>query len=171
MPNDLQPFAAFLDGFLQVAEATKAEETDVRREAAARIAALEKTRVRAYRRHHFVRLLGDATRRSSDVATSLATQKKDAIERFGWSDEALTPAQQDVVTALEPVTTIIAATIFAAAETGGGGGVAADPIGRAEPGDLVAALDAFEAWYGARFGESVWALFDRFTPDLPVTDF
>ena len=159
-------FADILDVFLQAAEATKAEETEVRREAAARIAALEKTRVRAYRRHHFVRLLGDAARRAPDIATALATQKTDAAERFGWTDDTLTPPQQDVLTALEPVTAIIATTVLVDVDEGSKGAVASD-----SPGNLVAALDAFEAWYSDRFGASVWALFDRFTPDLPVTDF
>ena len=160
----------FLDATLAMllhhAEATKTAETDVRREAAEKIAALEATRVRAYRRHHFVRLLGEAARGAPDHAAALAAQTIAAMERFGWSPETVTDQQQEVFDALVPIMGALA-DIAVPADPGAAvvSDVASDPI------DLVAALDTFETWYAGRFEGSVWKLFDRFTPDLPVTDF
>ena len=147
---------------LRTAEATKTAETEVRHEAARKIAALEVTRVRAYRRHHFIRLLGDAARGAPDHAMALTAQRTAAGERFGWSPDTTTDQQREVFAALAPVTSAIADI---AVPVDPGAAVAADPL------DLVAALDTFETWYRSRFDDSVWKLFDRFTPDLPVTDF
>ena len=151
-----------LDALLHAAEAIKTAETEVRREAAQRIAALEATRVRAYRRHHFIRLLGDAARGAPDRDAALVAQHVAATERFGWSPETTTDQQREVFAALAPITAAIAEIAVPGTEAGA---VATDPV------DLLGALDTFETWYAGRFEDSVWKLFDRFTPDLPVTDF
>ena len=39
-----------------------------------------------------------------------------------------------------------------------------------EPG-MVAALDAFEAWFSERFKRDFCAVYDRYVPDTPKVDF
>lgn len=167
MANEL---SATLAALLGAAEATKLEETAVRRQAAARIAELEKVRVHAYRRHRFVHMLGSAAADATDHESSLSAQATALASRLDW-EPGRTPEQQDMVDALKPVMERVAdACGFGLAS----GIQAAEPVAEhsvTTPEPLVAALSTFERWFAERFDCEVWQLFDRFTPDSPAVDF
>ena len=154
-----------LTALLSAAEATKLEETEVRREAAARIAGLEKVRVRAYRRHHFIHMLGSAAAFATDRETALAAQTTALASRLDWETQT-TPEQREMLDALAPVMERVADAC--------GFMEAPELVAEREapsPETLVAALGTFEHWFAGRFASDVWQLFDRFTPDSPVVDF
>ena len=157
--------SATLTALLSAAEATKLEETEVRREAAARIAGLEKVRVRAYRRHHFIHLLGSAAASATDRETALAAQESALASRLDWEAQR-TPEQREMLGRLTPVMERVADAC----------GFILPPEAVAKPAatspeTLVAALGSFEHWFSDRFASEVWQLFDRFTPDSPAVDF
>ena len=149
---------ATLTILLSAAEATKHDEIEVRREAAARIAGLERMRVRAYRRHHFIHLLGAATLGATTIDTAVAAQADAISARFDW-ELIRTPDQQELMDALGP----IFAAVAAAATTPSGSPDAAN--------ELIGLLDAFEHWFAKRFGTEFWPLLDRFTPDVLSAEF
>jgi hypothetical protein len=153
-PNGL---TATLTSLLSTAEATKQEEIEVRREAALRIAGLETMRVRAYRRHHFIHLLGASTLGASSVDGAIAAQAGAIASRFDW-ETIRTPEQQALMDALAP----IMAAVAVAAMTPSGSPDAAE--------QMIGLLDSFEHWFARRFGTEFGPLMDRFTPDALAVD-
>ena len=167
-----------LAALLRAAEATKVEETAVRRATALRIAELEKARVRAYRRHHFIQLLGSGVA-AADPAdeTTLAAQTAALAARLEWG-EAMTVEQSEVIVALEPLMTRVAEACLA--EAHGGGLASPQAMPRVDtvafeqapqPADLVATLETFERWFAARFESDFFQVFERYQPDSRATDF
>ena len=173
---------ATLAALLRAAEATKVEETAVRRAAAHRIAELEKARVRAYRRHHFIQLLGSGVA-AADPAhqTAVAAQTAALASRLEWG-EAMTSEQSEVIAALEPLMTRVAEAHAGEAHAGEGHGGPASPqvtptVGTVafeqatEPADLVATLETFEQWFATRFESDFFHVFERYQPESRATDF
>ena len=167
-----------LAALLKAAEATKVEETAVRRAAASRIAELEKARVRAYRRHHFIQLLGSGVAAADPAAeTTLAAQTAALASRLDWG-EAMTVEQSEVIAALKPLMTRVAEACRAEARGGGPASPRAKPgIGTVafeqapEPADLVATLESFERWFAGRFESDFFHVFERSQPESRATDF
>ena len=158
---------AALATLLGTAEATKLEETAVRRATAMRIAELEMARVKAYRRHHLVHLLGSATAGAPDRETALAAQTAALAARLDWG-EGLTPEQRETIGAMEPLMTRVADV------SGVPSPANADPIASHEmldPADIVAALETFEQWFATRFEGDFFRVFERHAPDARGTDF
>ncbi len=168
---------ATLAALLRAAEATKVEETAVRRAAASRIAELEKARVRAYRRHHFIQLLG-AGAAAADPAheTAVAAQTAALASRLEWG-EAMTVEQSEVIAALEPLMTRVAEACVAEAHVGLPSPQATPRVDTVafdqapEPADLVATLETFEHWFATRFDSDFFHVFERYQPDSRATDF
>ncbi len=162
---------AILAVLLETAAATKLQETDVRREAAARIAGLEKARVRAYRRHHLIHLLGSAAAIAPDRDAALAAEVAALADRLEWG-EVMTAEQREVVAKLHPVMTRVAeaAGVPAGPDVTPVAQAVADPSGSG-PADLVAALATFEAWFATRFESDFFHAFERYTPESRATDF
>ena len=166
--NDVNgDLGAALATLLGTAEATKLEETAVRRAAAVRIAELEKARVKAYRRHHLVRLLGSATAGAPDRETALAAQTAILAASLDWG-EGMTLEQREMIVAMEPLMTRVA--------DASGVPSPADPAavaseGMSEPTDIVTALETFEHWFATRFEGDFFRVFERHAPDARGTDF
>lgn len=158
--------AAVLAALLGTAEETKREETAVRRATAVRIAELEAARVRAYRRHHIVHLLGSATAGAADRETALAAQTAALAARLDW-DEGMTLEQREVIAAMKPLMTRVAD----AAGVPSPPPAESEPVATSEPADLVGALETFERWFATRFASDFFQVFERHTSDARGTDF
>ena len=161
--------ASVLTTLLGAAEATKLEETAVRRAAALRISELEKARVRAYRRHHLVQMLGSASTDAPDREAALAAQTAALASRLEWN-EGMTLEQREMIAAMEPLMARVAEAAGVPTPP------RVEPIAvpsedAADPADLVAALEAFEQWFAARFEGDFFRVFERYTPDARGTDF
>ncbi len=167
MNDENGDLAAALATLLGMAEATKLEETAVRRAAAVRIAELEKARVKAYRRHHLVHLLGSVTAGAPDRETALAAQTATLAARLDWG-EGMTLEQREMIAAMEPLMTRVAdaSGVPSPAEPD-----AIASHGASEPADVVAALETFEQWFATRFEGDFFRVFERHTPDARGTDF
>ena len=162
---------AVLGALFGAAEATKGEETAVRRAAAARIAELEGARVRAYRRHHFVQLFGSVAIGAGERESALAAQIGALAARLDWGED-MTAEQREVIAALQPLMTGVADAAGVpscppAAPTAG----AVTSNEAAEAAELVAALETFERWFATRFKSDFFRAFDRYSPGASVTDF
>lgn len=139
-----EEFVAKLD-----AEARAAGEAEAafRREAAKRIAELERTRAFAFRRCNVIKEVAAAMRPHEEETAAVAAGLASLCGRFGWPDHA-DGSHAPVLEAFRPV-------------------AAALHDGR-EPGP---ALAAFESWFEQRAGRSFWALLDQPAADSPLVDF
>jgi hypothetical protein len=148
---------AFISTLEAAACAADAEESAFRREAAARIETLERTRTFAFRRLNVLRAMAETASRAPDPEASIAAQLDLIRERLGWAGiEGGTPrAVLDRVAAL-------AACVDADVRAGTAERTADNPC---------AELARLESWYAERFGSPFWALFDRYSPETPVVDF
>ncbi len=169
VPGPVEDLAIILSALLGTAEATKLEETAVRRAAALRIAELEKGRVRAYRRHHLVQMLGSAATDTADREAALAAQTAALASRLDW-DEGMTLEQREMIVAMEPL------MIRVAEAAGVPSPARIEPalVGASDaqvPADLVTALETFERWFATRFEGDFFRVFERYTPDARGTDF
>lgn len=134
---------------------TQAAETEFRREAARRTKALEEARTHAARRYHLVKDVLAAMRPHAEEAAAVAAAQAQLCRRFGWPVEP-DPRHRPILDAFAPV----AAAFYLAA------------LPEPElPCDPAAALEAFERWFEARSGRSIWSLLDQPAADTPVVDF
>ena len=139
------------------ASAADAEERSFRREAAARIEALERARTFAFRRLNVLRAMAEAASRASDSAASIAAQLGLIRDRLGWAG-----AEGETPRAVLDQLASLAACVDAGVRAGAAANMAED---------LSAELARFESWYAERFVNEFWALFDRYSPETPVVDF
>lgn len=138
--------------FADAAEAARRAEDAYRREAAARIGALERARTHAFRRLNFVRLVIGAL--GEDAGAAPAAARTAVRQQLGWTEES--ERRTLVLDRLQPFIGAVAAMAL---------GTAGPELPPAE------ALARFEAWYEAETGTYFWALFDRYVPETPVVDF
>jgi hypothetical protein len=147
--------AAFLDALNAGAEGAAAAEVAFRREAALRVAALERERAHAFRRLNLMRAVASAVAAAEDEAAAVASALGVLREKLDWSDDS--EPRQAVLSRFAPV----AGALFAAAA----------PEEPAPPAEVERALAAFEAWYAETRGASFWALFEAYLRETPVVDF
>jgi hypothetical protein len=148
---------AFLDALQAAADDAEAAEAAFRRNAAARIAALEQERAYAFRRVNFLRAIADAVSVAEDEETAAAHANAALRTRLGWTSDS--KARSAVLTHFAPV----AAAIFLA--------YAAEADREAGRADVRAALASFEAWYAETHAKPFWALFEHYIPETPLVDF
>jgi hypothetical protein len=130
-------------------------EAEFRREAVRQTKALEEARTYAFRRYHLVKDVVMAMRPHAEEAAAVAAAQAQLCHRFGWPIEP-DPRYQPILDAFAPV----AAAFYLAA------------LPELElPCDPAAALEAFERWFEARSGRSIWSLLDQPAADTPVVDF
>ena len=139
---------AFLAELHARASAAAAEETAWRQQAAKRTRTLEQARAHAFRRWNVLRdlsavMAGEPEDPEAAVVLGLAQLR----QRLGWPGTP-DPFRQDVLEALRPVALAL--------------------LGEGAPDG---AIEAFEAWFEARTGNSFWALLDQPIADMPVVDF
>jgi hypothetical protein len=144
---------AYVDALAAAARDAEAAEAAFRREASARIAALETERAHAYRRLNWMKAVADVIADAEDEAAALARTRTALRDRFGWSADD--EARDEVLARFDAV----AQTLFAASVPGHG-----------VPPDVAAALAAFEAWYLESRGRPFWVLFEQSVVELPLVE-
>jgi len=141
---------AFLDELQVAADDAQAAEAAFRRNAAARIAVLE-------RRVNFLRAIADAVAGAKDAQVAAAHANATLRARLGWTGDS--EARNGMLAHFAPV----AAAIFLA--------YAAEADREAGQADIRAALASFEAWYAETHVKPFWALFEHYIPETPLVDF
>jgi hypothetical protein len=146
--------AAFIDTLAGAAREAEIAETAYRREASARIAALESERAFAYRRLNWMKSVVAAVAGAEDETDAIARSRAALQDRLGW--ESIDTGRSDVLDRVDA----IAAAAFAGIATGSAG----------EGSDVGATLAAFEAWYLEDRGRPFWALFQQSVVELPLVE-
>ena len=147
------PALDLIAAFERAAEAARLAEDGYRKEAALRIAALERQRGTAYRRLNLVRNAIKALAGSAEPEAALAQARFVLAQSLGWDEPG--PPQQRVLDRLMPFLEALQSGL----------GDAATPEAASE------ALQSFERWYHAETGSDFYALFDRYMPETPRVDF
>jgi len=135
------------------ADAASNEETAYRRESARKIEVLERSRAFAYRRLNLIRKVAETASEETDAKKACDARIAAAFVEIGWiggSLDELDEKGREAETKFRPV---------------------AEAIGSGDETAMLAALDAFEAWFIERFGRDFCSVFDRYAPDTPKVDF
>jgi hypothetical protein len=150
---------SYLDDLAAATRAAEAAEAGYRREAAARLAALETARALAYRRLNWMKAVVEIVAVAEDQEGAAAQARTALRARLGWSGDDETHAE--VLARFAAVAETLFAHLTPEAQT--------PPA--TEAADVGAALAAFEAWYDEAHGRSFWALFEHYIPETPLVDF
>jgi hypothetical protein len=146
--------SSFLDDLAAATRASETAEAAFRREAAARIAALESERAFAYRRLNWMKSVAQAVTGAQDADMAVAHVRSALRTRLGWGDD---DRHEAVLARFADVARVAFASLA--------------PEDDEEEADAGAALAAFEAWYIETHGRSFWALFEHYIPETPLVDF
>jgi hypothetical protein len=146
-----------LDALEAAARSAGAAETAFRRETAERIKVLERERSHAFRRVNLLRPIAEAVARAESEEMAVAGGQAILRAKLGWSNDS--EARSAILTRFAMVVKGMFATLHPRSE------------GEAEPADILALLDAFEAWYEEAHRTSFWSLFDQPMQETPVVDF
>lgn len=139
---------SYIDALQSAADEAGRRETEYRREAAERIAALERERSFAYRRLNLMRAISECA--SAEDETAAVAQAEELLRnKLGWAGDS--DMRTAVVTSFAPV---------AVAVYGGG-----------DPEPIAAALSSFESWYEGTYATPFWLLFEQYMPETPLVDF
>ena len=151
----MSPVAALLERLQAAASDAAAAETAYRREAAARIRALERERSFAFRRVNLIKPIADAVARADSEEMAVGAGQAILRAKLGWSGDS--EARSAVLTEFAKV----AKALFAALH----------PRDDQPPADVLTPLKDFESWYEAKHGVPFWDLFDQPMPETPLVDF
>ncbi len=135
------------------AEAASAEEAVYRREALRRTELLERSRAFAYRRLNLLKKMAEVAADEPDAKKAADARIVAAFVDIGWIAGSLADLDdkgRETEARFRPV---------------------AEALGDEDEPRLLAALDAFEAWFAERFKRDFCAVFDRYIPDTPKVDF
>ena len=147
---------AFLGALQAAAHDAEAAEAAFRRNAAARIAALEQEGAFAFRRVNFLRAIADAVSGAEDEQAAAAHANAALHARLGWTSDS--EARSAVVARFAPVAEALFLALPSEAD-------------RPAPADVRAALASFETWYAETHERPFWALFEHYVPETPLVDF
>ena len=147
-----------LDTLKAAAERAGEAEAACRRETVQRIAALERDRTFAFRRLNLMRAVVASVSASETEDDAIAQGAAALCAEIGW--DGVSEARTAVLDQFAAVTKAVFAELDRDADPSPGDGTAA-----------LAALAAFEAWYGATHSGPFWALFDQYVPQTSVVDF
>ena len=158
----------YIERLQQAAEKVQSVEVAYRREAATRIATLERERAFAFRRMNLMRAVADAAKPQMDDSSDLAEQTGEEIAvaralalirvRLGWSSDSET---RDAT--LAHFAPVVIALHRASVDD--------DQNMADETPAIDEALNSFETWYEKAYCVSFWMLFDNPMPDTPRVDF
>ena len=135
------------------ADAASAEKAAYRREALRRTEAPERARAFAYRRLNLLKKMIAAGTEEPDPRKAAEVRLAAALVDIGWIAGALADLDEngrECEARLRPV---------------------AEALGGSDEAAVLAAWEAFEAWFALRFGREFCAVFDRHVPDTPKVDF
>ena len=156
----------YIERLQQTADKAQSAETAYRREAATRIAALDRERAFAFRRMNLMRSVAEAAKPQMADDTDPAERSGEEIAvaralallrvRLGWSSDSET----------RDATLAHFAPVVIALHLASGGAEMPD-----ETSGIDDALGHFEAWYEKAHGVSFWMLFENPMQDTPRVDF
>ena len=135
------------------AEAASTEESAYRREAQRRTETLERARAFAYRRLNLLKKMAEIAVEETDAKKAADARLIAAFADIGWISAGLDELDEkwrETEARFRPVV---------------------EALGAGDEPRMVAALDAFEAWFSQRFGRDFCAVFDRYVQDTPRIDF
>lgn len=141
--------------FERRAEVARTTEAAYRKEAAARIAALEQERANAFRRLNLVRSTIQTIADAEEPEQAVARARFAVAQSLGWDE--IGPAQERVLDRLVPFLEALQASLAGPEASGAS--------------DAEDKLRGFESWYRAETGSDFYALFDRYMPETPRVDF
>ena len=145
----------FFDTLEAAARQAETAEEQYRREAAQRIAALERERAFAFRRLNLMRAVADAVVQAEDEEIAVARVLAMLRDRLGWASDSEVRAR--VLSQFSRVGQAVFRDLVA-------------------PDDAPAisverALAEFEAWYAGSHPTPFWGLFENYIPETPRVDF
>lgn len=143
----------FLVELKTAAEAAKVAESRFRRDAAARIAALEQERAFAFRRLNLMQAIAAAMASAESEEIAVASAFATLRTRLGWNSDS--EARSEVIARFGQV--VLA--MFRA------------PDEEESANNFPKALAGFEHWYAETRGSPFWLLFEHQIPDTPRVDF
>lgn len=160
--------STYIERLQQVADETQSVEFAYRREAATRIATLERERAFAFRRMNLMRSVAEAAKPQVEDNSDLAGQRGEEIAvaralalirvRLGWLSDS--EARDATLARFAPVVIVLHRALVGEDQD--------MPDGSQAIGE---ALDRFEIWYEEAHGVSFWELFENPMPDTPRVDF
>lgn len=160
--------ATYIERLQKAADEAQSLEVAYRREAATRIAALERERALAFRRMNLMRSVAEAAKPQVDDTSDPVGQSGEEIAvaralalvrvRLGWLSDSET--RDKTLARFAPV--VIALHRVSVGQD------QSMPDGSQAIGE---ALGRFEAWYEEAHGVSFWMLFENPMPDTPRVDF
>jgi hypothetical protein len=146
---------ALLDELKAAADQAEAAEGQYRREAAQRIAALERERAFAFRRLNLMRAVADTVADADSEEIAVANASAMLRGKLGWSTDS--EARTQVLSRFAPVGQAVFRN-FA-------------PTEDAPTASVQNALAEFEAWYAGNHPSPFWVLFEHYVPETPRVDF
>ena len=149
------PAAELLAAFERAAGTASQAEATMRKQMEAEILRLERERAFAYRRLNFMRALSSGILPAESEEAAVANGCAAVRAELGWENESET--RTETLSQLAPVIQTTFACLTA-------------PTGDRAADDIVQALSDFEAWYGARFEQPFWMLFERHVEELPLVE-
>lgn len=142
--------------FERAAEAARLTEEAYCREAARRIAELERERTNAFRRLNLMRGSIEALTAAEEPEQALARARFALTRSLGWDE--IGPPQERVLDRLTPFLEALSRIVLP------------DADGRVTS-EAEDTLRDVESWYTAEVGDDFHALFDRYMPETPRVDF
>lgn len=136
------------------ARSARAAEEAFHREAAQRIATLERERAYAYRRLNLIRSVAAALADAEEEADAKASGAAAFMHEMGWTGAS--PVQRDVAARFEPV--VLA--IWTESRKDGGG----------EAGPIAEELEAFERWFSEEREAPFLSLLDKEIVGVPLVE-
>jgi hypothetical protein len=146
---------SFIDALKTAADQAEAAEAQFRREAAQRVAALERERAFAFRRLNLMRAIANAIAESENEEIAVASASAVLRNKLGWSTDS--EARVQVLSNFASVSQAVYRN-FAPAED-------------APSISVETALAEFESWYAGGHSAPFWVLFEHYVPETPLVDF
>ena len=151
--------SCYLDELATAATHAAAVEDGFRRDIAARLKALERDRVHAFRRLNLMRTIAEAIAPADSPEIAVAATSAVLRHRLGWAVDS--EARAEVLSRFAP----IALAMFGRQHDG------KQEDGQSEKRDVGQELAAFEGWYGSTHTVAFWELFEIVMPETPLVDF
>ncbi len=147
---------ALMAAFEASAKAAQVAEEDLRKAMTEQVKRLERQRAFAFRRTRLVRLLaGHAGTPESKPEEVWQAQRRAVRDELGWTGAS--EAHEAILARLQPVAAAVHNHLCGKENSA--------------PAEVMAELEAFEAWFEGAHGKSFYALFDQYFPEVPVVDF
>jgi len=151
---------SFLETLKIAADRASAVEGAFHRELADRIKKLEQERAFAFRRLNLMRSISKAAAVAEEPALAVANSLALLRSELGWEDDS--ESRSKVLSRFAPVAEAVFASVTPP-------NLDAAPVPSAGA-DVITSLEEFERWYAASYPTPFWALFEQYTPEMPLVE-